>query len=203
MFWQKRTIRSERLQPPSVNPSTSQKTVATLREYASIIDNNLISSITHRYRARKFEGLPDYEFPAVMLEELRTAGFVWLVGADFIRQFPYHATLGQDIQWHDHRVFIKQGRLRKALVYQGDVPEFALDRVEKAQNLGISDFTIHSMLPLPVKFILTDPVLVGWPAMPMIEVIRYGKTGQKLNFTVKDITGVVIAVWDSNHELEI
>jgi hypothetical protein len=203
MLWQRRAVRFDQPQEPSNKPVISQKTIATVKEFASKIDDKLISGATHRLRVRKFAGLPDYEFPPVMLQELRAAGFVWLVGANFIRRFPYHAALGPDMQWHDHRVFIRQRRIRKALLYQGDIPEFALDRVEKAQNLGISNFTIHSMLPLPVKFILTDPVLIGWPAMPSIEIIRYGKPNQKLSFTIEDITGIVIAIWDANHELEI
>jgi hypothetical protein len=202
MFWQKKRVRFEQKEPPEY-PLTSYKTAAAVKEFGSTIDDDLLSNAAHKFRVRKFTGLPDYEFPQTMLEELRMAGFRWIVGTDFIRRFSYHAALGQDIQWHDHRVYEKQGRVRQALVYYGDIPDFALDRVEKAQTIGISNFTIHSILPMPIKFLQIDPVLVGWPAMPSIEVLKKGKRNSKLRFTIEDITGVVIAVWDANRELEV
>lgn len=183
--------------------SASGQTVTAIKDFARRIDDDLLTGIVHKQRVRKFCGLPDYEIPPGILKELSDAGFIWVVDTSFVRRFRYHAAVGADHQWHDHRVFIKQGRLRQAVVYQGDIPEFALERAEIAGQIGINNFTIHSMLPLPVSFILTDPVLIGWLALPSIEIRNFGKHHQEVYFSVEDITGIVIAAWDVDRELEV
>lgn len=201
MFWRRDTI--QQIDNLKTHPHTSEQTVIAIRNYASKIDGNLLSRVAHKQRVKKFTGFPDYEIPPGMLQKLYNAGFIWVIDTDFIRRFRYHAAVGADLQWHDHRVFIKQGRLREAVVYMGDIPDFALERIEIVKRIGINNFTIHSMLPLPVSFILTDPVLVGWLALPSIEIRNYGKHTQELNFSVADISGIVIAAWDTDHELEV
>lgn len=183
--------------------NSSQNTITTIKEFASRIDDRVITSTVHTQRVKRFSGLPDFGIPPVMLQDLHNAGFIWMVNASFVNRFHYHAAVGPDIQWHDCRIFVKQGRLKRSIVYAGDIPDFALDRIEQVTKIGISNFTIHSMQPLPVNFVLTDPVLIGWPAMPYIEIINCGKSNQKLNFHIEDITGIVIAAWDTNHEFEI
>jgi hypothetical protein len=203
MFWQRRTVHLEQQYHAREHIYIPGLTADTIRDFAIRIDENLLLQVAHKRRVRKFIGLPDYEIPPSLLHELNNAGFVWMVGSDFIRKFRYHAAVGQDYEWHDHRVFIKQGRFRQALVHYGDIPEFVLDRARIAQELCIDNFTIHSMLPLPVSFLLTDPVLVGWPALPSIEIHNYGKGNQEIGFVVEEIKGIVIAVWDANAELEV
>ena len=203
MLWQRRTAQFEQPEKLEEQINTQGLTVAAIRDFAYRIDENLLIRVAHKRRVRKFAGLPDYEIPPSMLQELNNAGFTWLVDTAFIRKFCYHAAVGQDYQWHDHRVFVKQGRIRQAIVYVGDIPDFALDRVEIARETGINNFTIHSMLPLPVSFLITDPVLVGWPALPSIEIHNDGKHKQELSFAVEEVKGIVIAVWDASRELEI
>jgi len=203
MFWQRRTVHLEQQDQTGEHIYTPGQTADTIRSFASRIDANLLLQVAHKRRVRKFAGLPDYEIPPSLLQELNNAGFIWTVGSDFIRKFRYHAAVGQDYEWHDHRVFIKQGRFRQAIVYYGDIPEFALDRAQIAKKLGIDNFTIHSMLPLPVRFLITDPVLVGWPALPSIEIRNYGKRNQEIGLAVEEIKGIVIAVWDASGEFEV
>lgn len=166
MFWRRRTVRLEPQDQAIEQIYTPGQTADTISEFASRIDENLLLQVAHKRRVRKFAGLPDYEIPPSLLQELNNAGFVWMVDSGFVRKFRYHAAVGQDYEWHGYRVFIKQGHIRQAIVYSGDIPEFALDRAQIAKELGIDNFTIHSMQPLPVSFLLTDPVLVGWPALP-------------------------------------
>jgi hypothetical protein len=201
MLWQRRPAhQQESLNEPIY---LSRQTTSTIKEFASRIDEQVISRAVHNWRVKKFSGLPDYAIPPVMLRDLYNKGFVWIVDASFVKKFCYHAAVGPDLQWHDHRIYIKQGRFRQAVIYAGDIPDFALERIDQVNKIGISNFTIHSMQPLPVNFVLTDPVLIGWPAMPSIEITNYGKGNQKLNFHVEDITGIVIAAWDTDRELEI
>lgn len=67
--------------------------------------------------------------------------------------------------------------------YVGDIPDFVLDNMEKS---GLSEFTVHSMLPLPVKetqvLSKTDPVMIGW---------------------INDQLGVVIGMWDYDKEISL
>jgi len=201
MMWQKSSRQQQ--ESPDEPVYSSKSTVSTIKEFASRIDEQVISRAVHNWRVKKFSGLPDYAIPPVMLRDLYNMGFVWIVDASFVKKFCYHAAVGPDLQWHDHRIFIKHGHFKQAVVYAGDIPDFALERIEQVNKIGISNFTIHSMQPLPINFILTDPVLIGWPAMPSIEITDYGKDNQKLSFHVEGITGIVIAAWDIDRELEI
>ena len=64
--------------------------------------------------------------------------------------------------------------------YVGDIPDFAIDRIEIAIKLGMSYITIHSPQPFERH---DDPVLVGWFDSPLT-------------------AGIILAIWDSDLELE-
>lgn len=64
--------------------------------------------------------------------------------------------------------------------YTGEIPEFALDTMELAIKLGMPFITIHSTQPFERH---DDPVLVGWFDSPLRR-------------------GIILAIWDSDLELE-
>lgn len=90
-----------------------------------------------------------------------------------------------------------------AIVYRGDIPDFALDRIEEAQQVGIEMFTMHSNEPLPVITVLAkvDPVVIGWTDCPFIHLDP--KTNRVDDYDKIESTGFVIAMWDIDKELQL
>ncbi|KKK84220.1 hypothetical protein LCGC14_2785520, partial [marine sediment metagenome] len=87
-----------------------------------------------------------------------------------------------------------------ALVYAGDFPDFALDRLEVALKCGVQTITIHSTQPLPVRrepLPKMEPVLLGWAS----DQISF--TQEKGRVKAPSALGVVIAAWDLDKELEV
>lgn len=71
---------------------------------------------------------------------------------------------------------------KEIINYVGDIPDFALDNVEKIKNISnLRNFTIHSMQPMPVEFVKIDPVMICW---------------------ITEKIGVVVAIWDGEKEIE-
>jgi len=118
----------------------------------------------------------------------------WVVDIKFVRQFEYHANIGK------YAGVENTGGAK--VQYAGDIPEFAMDNLEKA--LGITNYvTIHSNYPFPVEYQLpkTDPVLVAWEGNPGITM--YSKKGSRGMKKMNKTRGVVIAIWDYDKEIEI
>ena len=115
------------------------------------------------------------------------AGFLWTITNRQILHFKHHANIrGNGI--HHHGAFCR---------YVGDIPDFALDRAHRICNLGITYLTIHSMSPMPVERMYSDPVMVGWSGDPEL---REGNIGWII---LSPVEGFIIAVWDNEKELEI
>jgi hypothetical protein len=89
----------------------------------------------------------------------RKAGFTLFVRPDVIAQFRYAAII---YSIHSHQV--NDGE--NDIIYVGDIPDFALDRILEAQNKKLrSTITIHSNQELAVKYepyIYRDPVVIAW-----------------------------------------
>ena len=126
---------------------------------------------------------------------LTEAGFCWMVVENFASRFQYCAEVKNPSTFGDPMV-VEDG---KSVVYVGDIPDFALDRIMAAEQVGLKYFTIHSNSPLPVRYMtICDPVLVGWTSRPYFGRSRVGWESQHAW-----AGGVVIAVWDNDRELEI
>jgi hypothetical protein len=114
-----------------------------------------------------------------LLEE----GFVWFISIQNVLKFKYHAVVRTP-----HPVHFNYQNLP---LYTGDIPDFAINRAALALKCGLELITIHSMRPMPIERVKTDPVLIGWESDPNFE---YPKRGAE---------GVVIAIWDNDKELEL
>lgn len=143
------------------------------------------------------------------LAKFRDRGYLWAVSERFVQVFRYAASVRSTMPRSSpfYPVRTREGNVS----YIGDIPDFALDNIEKAIQDGLRIITIHSTKPLPVEvFKVTDPVLVGWAATPNIYLDYYhqdyrGGAGYKHCFNHADSHwpaphryGFVIAIWDDN-----
>jgi hypothetical protein len=128
-------------------------------------------------------------------QALYEKGFSWLLSSETVLRFRYAAGLDKPFP---APVYSAE---RRAVIYAGDMPEFALDNLTKAKEAGISIFTVHSMMPLPITFerVLPqiDPVLLGWMENPQIDWTS------KRTKILPGLQAVVIAIWDKDKELEV
>jgi len=140
-------------------------------------------------------------------KRMQVLGFSSVVDTDWALRFKYHGDILGTC------VYEKLGSRRTCLQYNGDIPEFALDNLEKylknndrgwhrvtphsSQILGF--ISVHSMQPLPVKLVrilpIVDPVMIGWAEEPPFVLRRSG--WEVLKYSL----GVVIAVWDEYKEV--
>ncbi len=161
------------------------------------------------------------------------AGFRFFITGKSIVKFPYSASLGKENTYLIDNKKNKEvtttnvhGEKYEKILYAGDIPEFALDRLELFNKVWDSIYniplvnsnivhytrspaiTIHSMSPLPIitervkirDIPKVDPVLVGWLKDPRL-VFDKGKT--QLWGEDSQSLGIVLAVWDNDKELEI
>ena len=125
-------------------------------------------------------------------------GFNYIVLPKIISSFKYHAGIKQGIQINrdDHT----------RVSYVGDIPEFAIERLNKFDKLWrarlmCSEYllTIHSNQEMPIKIMPIDPILIGWVKA---RSCFYNERLYDIQNT-KDVLGVVIGVWDNDKELEL
>lgn len=158
---------------------------------------NLTSEIEHIVRVQKVIGKKFLAgFTPEKFNALNSKGIRLVVKTSDVVKFKYHALL-----WADTKA--SGGTIRETqyghIQYIGDLPNFALDRIEVARQNGLVFGTIHSNFPLPTEFISakkTDPVVIGWCEFPDICINRDIVT------SFREILGVVIAMWDMDKELE-
>lgn len=186
----------------------------TITQNAFRISSEGLSVLMHRERLFKTRDDYNFWFTDKQVRELQGAGFEWFVLRDFIKKFEYHASLrtwygcGSPVNSHS------QGGSR--VYYNGDIPSFALDRIEASQKVklslfrniydqtrweGINYLTIHSNQPLPVKLVISDPVVIGWSFDPDIWLRDERLSDDGLGGSWSDIMGVVVAAWDLEGEL--
>jgi hypothetical protein len=131
-----------------------------------------------------------------VLQALAKAHMVWKVDKRFVLGIRYVAA----VKTPDMVTYTRYYRSVTSFKYVGDIPDFALDNMEKAKKAGIKHFTIHSNLPLPVKraekMLKSDPIMIGWTENPTIKVDATGS----IKRMSRNIEGVVIAVWDGDKE---
>jgi hypothetical protein len=138
------------------------------------------------------------------LSRLADAGFLWQVSRLFVAEMPYAAALDCPDNYYRAGVYLPDG---KPLFYGGDIPDFALDRIPSAHNLGAKTFTIHSCVSFPIEplpsttqsFFLTiiDAVLIAWPALLTIIVDQHRPYIAPDSYHI----GTIIAAWEANQTL--
>jgi len=123
-----------------------------------------------------------------------------LVPAIILTAFKYHGVIRSNAE---KGVITTKGQ---QVVYTGDIPDFAIERIGKAIASGLPYITIHSNQRLPVKLnspsistsfrvflsSLLDPVVMGWLKSPQIVLGAF--SGKIKGLNAADI-GVVIAMW--------
>lgn len=178
------------------------KSTATLvKELGYQLTDTHIQRLEHLKKLRQVTGSYSRALSAEALQKYVDAGFRWFVGADFVRQFRYHAEVFSASAWNFLSVVeqIEKGRFSgRRVIYVGDIPDFALDNLLKVKELGLACATIHSMQPMPVELVLTDPVVIGWMTNPHITV-----SPDIVSFLFPDATGIVLAMWDGEKEIEV
>lgn len=182
--------------PPVAN--TTNETALTIRQNAFMLNKVGIKKLDHIDRVIEIKGDINNLFSGAEIKRYQKAGFCWFVTLDFIKHFKYHASIAGDcVSQHGNGNWITS---YNDLQYDGDIPDFALDNIEKAKLEGIDEFSIHSNLPLPVKLRLSDPIVIGWKSYHTIWLDRDGSP----TFNDDDIMmGVVVAAWDMEKELKV
>lgn len=122
-------------------------------------------------------------------QKLLDAGLSWFVDGVLLNQFPYAATVLTPPETFEFGGPVLWSNANMATVhYTGRLPDFVLDRLEQAAALEVKYATLHSLMPLPVSYRHTDPVLVGWKANPHISVWNKSQCQPHL-------CGVVLSIW--------
>jgi hypothetical protein len=172
----------------------------------SLIAEDEVKSIQHKQDEKK------------LVDRMRVAGFPYAVRGSIVQKF--EVTAGVNYGFHNGYY---------GITYCGDIPEFALDRLEKFYASLVVKATFHAgeILPwgspatkemviahipfvtihsndkdLPIKTFdmrKVDPVLIGWPKRTFMSI---GDAQQAIWLDNKEI-GFVIAVWDNDKELEL
>lgn len=166
------------------------------------------------------------------LEELYSAlasiGFIWKVLPESLKRLKYVAGFCLDERQERRgkrigkRHSCVQTSFNNPVVYKGDIPDQALDNIQKVRSFRTKDhyirnlvhFTVHSHEPLPVKIVApglvgrldqvrngietfleeVDPILVAWPVSPVIRTGSIGSNNQ-LKTIWSEYPGIVISTW--------
>jgi hypothetical protein len=132
-------------------------------------------------------------------------GLKWIVPASFVKKFKHHAVVNPVREmWIITRIStvfrMELGReYWEQPRYIGDIPDSILRRCLSAREAGIKHLTVHSNMPLPVRWevVKTDPIILGWLDNPRI-VVRRGKV-----VSFGDVQAVVVGIWDAEKEISI
>ncbi len=126
--------------------------ISLIRQVSIKVD---VESRVYTRRLLDLEGVQSWERIKM---DLLDADFRWYVTAESLNKFKHFAVV-RSVQGYRN--------------YIGDIPDFAIERAEFAISLGIKEITIHSMQPLPVSRVSTDPVMVGWLRIPHESVDKF------------------------------
>jgi len=185
--------------PPSKDP------VDAVRQCRVTVAEDFKHKVSHMEKYAQLRGdIPlHYGFTMRALKMLERIGANWFVDGKFVSRFKYSASVGA--KFEDYPVighFWSRGfRHDAAMLYEGDLPEFVLDRALLAKKVGLDYLTVHSHNPFPVSYIelpQEDPVLVAWGLNPGIEVQEQAKCRAN-----GDCLGVVLAVWEGENEIDL
>ena len=158
---------------------------------------------THFSRLAALTDIVSVQHPRLN-ESTHAASFVfrhWLSLDRVVARFPYVASVKNADVW-GARFFDKMmaddivGMRTTRITYSGDIPDFALDNIERAKQLGLHSVTVHSIYPMPIhheRLAFSDPVLIAWPRRISIEATTKGTAARRQRGA--NMQGAVIAVW--------
>lgn len=129
---------------------------------------------------------------------MKNEGFTWLVERPFIQRFGHAAVVTGEVGVYRSNWYNK-------VLYAGDIPDFALDRIDSAKKHS-PFITIHSNEALSIReVILTDPIVIAWNDNPLIifrdDRQEIGSWANSDGYRESLIRGFVIAAWDLDKEL--
>jgi len=189
----------------------AQRTLVTIQDTAMKVNRELTlpaiwerteREIQHLQRLGKELGRKDAQPIAArerQLLQITQAGFIWFVDHRFVERMRYAATVGSRTRMGMRNPLVRTPD-GSGIWYAGDIPDFALDNIEKAKECRLQDITIHSNMPLPVQIEEIEPVLVGWLQQPRI-VCQRGRSPRC--WCESHELGVVLAFWDMDMEINI
>lgn len=177
----------------------SDDTLATLR---SLVQGT--PPITEAYLRRLAEVLGRQDYKSSLTNRMAVAGFPWSVTLEqMMRGFRYAAALSS--RSHELHMLVgvaNKSRTTFGIRFTGSVPDFALTKIQQAQQAGLSHFTIHSNQPLPTEQVMVkrDPVVIGWDKVPEITT----KDGKKFTTAGNPhLRGIFVTGWDLEKEFQL
>lgn len=170
-------------------------TVGTEMSTVAIVRRSIIAVPAPTEHESRLEALLGIRRPMVWPKWLK-AGFTLTVDTNIIRRFKYAASI------HGRPCVIQGG---DAILYRGDIPDFAIDRIAQIIDIHHSDVkvSIHSNLPLPIRlesaYVKIDPVVIAW-IDHSITIHRRVFGGFKAD---RETLGVIVAMWDMDKEITL
>ncbi len=129
-----------------------------------------INSLVHMARISAIKDSKLKTLPENLTELSENSGLIWSISAEQVwKYFNYHENVrGFAIRYNE-----------MPRQYDGDIPDFALERAELGIKLGMKFITLHSIVPVAV-----DPIMIGWFDYPLT-------------------IGFVLAVWCNKMEVDL
>lgn len=150
-----------------------------------------------------------------LMEAFSNKGFNLFIRAKCINYFKYAAEI-----WNDDIIpsvalkYSKYSEEPKLVQFTGDIPDFALDKIQTIRDIKLSyvfggkrspikSITVHSNTELPCEYIklqYKDPVIIAWETNP--EVIITKKGCELYDSKNEMLLGTIVAMWgDDGKEL--
>lgn len=181
------------------------KTAVLIKEYTDKLSPVITEQERHNGEVAKILGIDYANMPIQMRQKLYDKNMVWAIDERFVKKFKYVAGISSEVYYEpfEHKDYPFTHPM-SVIKYVGDIPNFAIDRIRIAKDCGLKYFTIHSCKPLPIEEIFqqVDPVLVGWWSNPKI-ILEDTFLGKRFSEMDKVATGVIVAIWDMEKEIQI
>lgn len=178
--------------PPNPVPVISTKELA-IRE--SLIPEPLTlrahkEKLVQVTRSRALQDRLEEEFIRARFVQF---GFSLFVKPSIFKHFKYHA----GFRVGDRKSCVVRGD--KLLYYDGDIPDFALDRISRAisalshKSVSLSALTVHSNEPFPMHYTrLSDPVVLMWSGLWQLRK----SWSRWCLYTYDPVVAAVVAIWN-------
>ena len=131
--------------------------------------------------------------------------FIWDVDPSFATKFRYVAQIGDKIScvFKNNDTILSNSDM---VLYQGDIPEFALDKMDVYRTMYKCCFTIHSNLPLPIQETSMEKsarIIISWYGELPIFRVNPDAFNLIIPIEKKAAKGLVIAAWDGDREIDL
>lgn len=204
MFWKKKNHKSVVQEVEAIAESfipTVDIINASKVNYVSVMEGNSTIENEHLKKYLRIlernspeDGRP---FNVSFVEGAKKAGFNLFVNPDVVAGFKYAALVVEE--GHMKLSHVIDGI--REVFYTGDIPEFALERIEKAKKFEGDTFTIHSNQELTVRyepFIYRDPVIIKWDNSICVEKEKGVWVCNPYTQSHPICVGCVVAMWQDD-----